>query len=422
MFVDNFKLFFNMTVIDNRPGMKVCRERSSSQWRLIQTVSWPYRIIPIFVEIIFTSNFLLLARDSCERFADSCLAESRYWWGGQKIELYYSHLTVNKEKRQFTTIVDKVKSLAAAFFLFFPGVLLKSLVWVTNFSHIYLRNQLIREIWNTQNLVNPFCLPKKIKPREFDKKDDQAQSAFMGCLPEIKMLILTFLKDEEQGRLALTCKKNHCLIADFQIKTKVRDLPAFIVQSMTEDNLIPETFPKSLQTLFDDFKANVAYLDMNKTKISPNHAQMLNLPSYPYLIEIFFKWMGNHAIKTIETAEGLALIVHLKNNIVRDFSNKGEAALIITKMQGKWAVSSINTSGAMWLFLNDMRFSDNLPELKDYLERLFKGESCGNFSDEPYFPAAVQINYQAGKAATLLPEGLRTCADGVTPVMQLWHA
>jgi hypothetical protein len=78
------------------------------------------------------------------------------------------------------------------------------------------------------------------------------------------------------------------------------------------------------------------------------------------------------------------------------------------------------SQNAMMMLLNDIRFSTTVPELKDYLKRLFKGEACGNFSDQ--FNADIRVNFQAARAGISLIEGPRICPDGRTPVMQLWHS
>ncbi len=89
-------------------------------------------------------------------------------------------------------------------------------------------------------------------------------------------------------------------------------------------------------------------------------------------------------------------------------------------MNEKWRVITPLLSGGMFLFLNDMYFHEDIPIVKDYLKRLFRGESCGNFPDD--LNLDIQINYQQAKASDLLNEGPLLCPDGMTPVVQLWPA
>jgi hypothetical protein len=434
MLIDNFNLFFKTTVIDNSPKMRFNRTTSRFYWRIIPVFPLRDRISLIFTEII-SSQFRLFVSNNCERFADSCLAESRYWWGGRKIELYADHAIVNKEERSFTTTVDKVKSLATAFFLFLPGILLKSLRWLTNFCEIGRRNQLITEYLNRkQNCAKQYGF-NRVKPIiAFENNyDSQTESKFMLLPQEIKRHILSFLEqDTNRARLALTCKENYCLTAQFDelpdviFQSLTKNLPAVIIQSIGKDtlmNLPHEALPESVQLLCQDARLHAKFLD-TLLPIDVNQAQIFlcwfQSEDYPKLIENFFNWMGSHAIKIISTPKGLGLAIRLKNNMPENFLNQEQQALIITKIKGKWKVLGINTSGSMWLFLNDMRFYNNLPEVKDYLERLFKGEHCGNFSDTLNY--GVQVDYNKSRASSLLQEGPRTCQDGKTPVMQLWPA
>lgn len=412
MLINNLNLFFNSAIVDR------------------------YHLENVEYQGVRRSCSTLA--EDCEIYADAFLAETRYWLGGKNIEILGKFVVVAEEKRQFITLIDKIKSAVTAIFLFIPGIVLKSLTWVIRPIKVCQRNQLILENLKQQKQ----CVQRsdtqlhKLLPKVFDVPEKGQASNVLSDLPiDIKLHVLSFLKNNDRNKLALSCKQNYSLVAKFYEDTTFYEEEMYlaaITQSMEKKILhhLPHgTLPESMNTFFEH--ASFPYLEMTQFNISDvykfafpcsfylKHAIFPDKEEYEIdLIEDIFEHMKDHAIQTIQMKGGPGFVIRLKNNLLDETFLAHKQALIITKMKGQWTVFGLNISSGMWLFLNDMRFYPDSPELIDYFTRLFNGKPCGNFSED--IQNEIEFDYKVTTAASLLQEGPRTCPDGVTPVIQLW--
>lgn len=417
----NADLFFNATIQDYRWDTSSDESVRKSYWRGRQYSEYhyylPLRIFFLVLGLVFEPHRYPW-RSVLEEYADSCLAETRYWFSGKKIELFDEYVVVIDEQRKFVTTIDKIKSFITAFFLFLPGVCLKGLLWLINHHEINRRNFWIIAYLNDEQNYNKQLGTHlySIQPKTLKLGDGQSQSQFL-CMPsEIIRHTLSYLKNHELVAAIKTCKKIYRLSTD-QYSSKVHTtFPDVISQSMANDVLanLPRGFiPKGMQTLFA-----IAKRDLRKNYFSVSSAKLeawdlTDTALKSGCLKDLIKSMGNHAMQSFQTPEGPGLVIRLSSDYDINFP-----ILIVAKIQGDWIILGIGITGAMQLFLNDLHFSpNNAPELKDYFTRLFNGQPCGDFWSQ----SDVEFDYKGKRAGEILDEGKRTRYNG-TSVIKLWRS
>lgn len=430
MFIaNNTNLFFNATIQDHRLWTSLDEVNKNHSFLRHQHDYLLIRIIDVIFDIIFVKSTIPWS-NNLEKFSDACLAETRYWCSGKKIELYDDHVTLIDETRKFINSIDKIKSFITAFFLFLPGICAKAWLWLINRDEINKRNFLIINYLNdAENFARRRTRVEytdeeyRVRPRTFTPELDQ------NTLPYeiIEKILFNLENPDDFVAFAKTCKTHYRFTAQFYDDKLMRDrYPLMISQIMTKDalaNLPRGTLPKKLHALF---KMAKCFLDKNKqTSLHTSHifAQNLSLKARSLLktgsTQEIFENMRNHAIWSFQTRESLGLVIRLAN-VYFSCVKETSPTIIITKVQGKWMAIGLNISGAMQLFLNDMYFHpNNTPELKEYFTRLFKGEPCGGYFSYAW-DENINIDYQVARAVLSLEEGKPTWNGGI-PVLQLWR-
>lgn len=356
-----------------------------------------------------------------EKWGDRNLAEFRYWLNGKRIYLDNELVYQEPEKRSYTSSYIKIQSIISLIFCTIPGVFAKIFVWIVDFEYISNRNKQIFELYQKQlNFEKKFdSRVHKIQHKVFKAPSQEQNDSRFNLLPaELKLFIMSFLNDKELAHLAMTCKENYLLTLDSFSKDSYSFIraPSAIIEAMGKEkfSLLPiSVLPQAWFFLFK--KAPELAEDLiNMTFDCQLASTFLLVQTMQGNIENELSaLMKNHSIQRIQMPEGKGLIVRVKDNV-----HKGVRTFVIAQVSNKWMIITHHLSGGLWLFLNDMRFHNEVPIVVDYLRRLFKGEPCGNFEDNSN--DHVDIDYHKSKASDILNEGPRLLPDGVTPVIQLW--
>lgn len=363
-----------------------------------------------------------------ERKADFFLSESRYWLNGRDITIHDTEIEVEEIERNFSSVVDKIKSIAKAIFYFIPGALLKAFVWISDYSYVKQRNKYTLEKLNalskekadfTKNCEQPHLLITK----KFTQEISQNNSPFNIIPQDLQFYILSFLNHRNLASFARTCKANYTLASNFSLlpSTQCRYYPNLIVEAMGKEKLSQLPFSTLDDNWLIFFKNSHEILDLLE-KEQEGEASGLYIGEIELLLmtqtlnsnfeEQILSSMTNNSIQRIQFNDGNALVFQIKNNI----DNKNYI-LIISKIKEKWTLVTPKLSAGLWLFLNDLHFHKEAPKVVDYLKRLFNGQPCGSF---PENLNPNRIDYKTQKASEVLQEGPLLCPDGKTPVIQLW--
>ena len=229
---------------------------------------------------------------------------------------------------------------------------------------------------------------------------------------------MSFLGVKDLVSFAKTCKQYYNLAASVSSDTsrEERLYPSLLIEALGKGKLAIFPFsalPNAWQVIFSNIKAYTTVVFEEGCRLNEADLILMSTSYNMFNEKELTSLMKNEAIQKIQRKEGPAVIFRLKDNIL----NK-ELTFVLAKENDKWMIVTRNLSGGMWIFLNDIRYHEDAPKVVDYLKRLFKGEPCGSFPE--HLNSAFQTNFPKDKASEILNEGPRTCADGVTPVIQLW--
>lgn len=368
------------------------------------------RPIPLIFEIL-------------ESIADHSLSSIAYLLKGRIITLKReSYYTYTRPILMEDPLIFKVILVAISTLCFIPSVLIKAFVWALYRHYIRERNQTALEALKKSI---PFRNVHVIQPKQSFQASYKQIQPFNKIPKELFHKIISCLTEQELAFMALTSTENYDVTSRFSQDSlrQCHDYPGFAIQALGKEQLAPLPF-------FPLNESWINFIDYCSSQDRYLWCRRLSLPTIEknkeFYDSMFFKLENEtpyppHSVQKIQLRDHQGLMIQIKDNLLR----KKQVFLIcqINSQRRKqlfkqWRILSPNLSPMIRLFLEDISWSrhQDIPQVINYLQRLFRKEPCGNFSDASN---PDHIIYPDEKASSILQEGPRFCPDGLTPVVQL---